>query len=85
MIGQSRKGLASFYASVSFWCLSPLKIGSENGALSLILVSFVLNDKCSDLLCQSAFVYTIRLSYPLLGEYESLLLMSRNQDEDGVL
>jgi len=46
MIGQSRKGLASFHASVSFWCLSSLKIGRKNGAVSLILVSFVLNYKC---------------------------------------
>ena len=59
MIGQSRKGLASFHASVSFWCLSSLKIGRKNGAVSLILVSFVLNYKCSDFLCQSAFIYKI--------------------------
>ena len=60
MIGQSRKGLASFHASVSFWCLSSLKIGRKNGAVSLILVSFVLNYKCSDFLCQSAFIYKKR-------------------------
>ena len=59
MIGQSRKGLASFHASVSFWCLSSLKIGRKNGAVSLILVSFVLNYKCSDFFCQSAFIYKI--------------------------
>ena len=65
MIGQSRKGLASFCASVSFWCLSSLKIGRKNGAVSLILVSFVLNYKCSDFFCQSAFIYKISRGWKL--------------------
>jgi len=75
MIGQSRKGLASFHASVSFWCLSSLKIGRKNGAVSLILVSFVLNYKCSDFFCQSAFIYKIKVTpVYLLGEDWSVLI-----------
>lgn len=88
MIGQSRKGLASFHASVSFWCLSSLKIGRKNGAVSLILVSFVLNYKCSDFLCQSAFIYKISYKTKETLEIKSIInLESKDQrilhDEDG--
>ena len=59
LAGQSRKGLASFHTSVSFWCLFRWSRGWKNSAVSSILVSFVLNYKCSDFFCQSAFIYKI--------------------------
>ena len=88
MIGQSRKGLASFHASVSFGCLSSLKIGRKNGAVSLILVFFVLNYKCSDFFCQSAFIYKISYKTKETLEIKSIInLESKDQkilhDEDG--